>query len=366
MELPSFKIGNLNFPVPIIQGGMGVGVSLSRLARAVSLCGGLGTISSAGLDRLVSERIGRKVGIREACAIEIEKAKQGMTPIAINIMVALENTYAKSVLGALDAAVDVIISGAGLPVKLPQIVNEHPNGEKTKLIPITSSGRALRLICKRWMKAGRTPDAVIVEGPLAGGHLGWKSLAEIESPDTKLENLVEDCLEVARDFGNFPVIAAGGIYNHEDIHRFLDLGAAGVQMGTRFLATEESEASDNFKDALVRCSEEDIMVATEPGSPCGLPFRILKESPMLKETLSGMRKAICDKGYAMMGGKCLAKELPERFFCICNGLLSSAGYKGTKDEPSLYTVGALAALVDKITSVKELMEELVQGKTSKT
>ncbi|TLN14679.1 nitronate monooxygenase, partial [bacterium] len=345
MQLPSLNIGNFSRPLPIVQGGMGVGVSLSRLASAVSAQGGLGTLSSAALDRLVGKALGKKVSTREAAAIEVEKSKEAGDPVAINIMVALESTYEASVMGALDGRVDAIVSGAGLPLALPALAKEHPNGKNTALIPIVSSGRALRIICKRWEKLGRIPDAVVVEGPLAGGHLGWKSLDDIFSPNSSLENLLAECLEVASEYGNFPVIVAGGIYTHEDIAKFIKMGASGVQMGTRFLATEESGASDSFKKAVVDCTPEDILIATEPGSPCGLPFRVLNSSPMFLETLKGMHKTICDKGYAMLGGKCNARDLPEKFFCICNGLLSSCGYNPDK-EPQLYTVGALAGMID--------------------
>lgn len=357
MQLPSLKIRDVIRPCPVIQGGMGVGISLSRLASAVSHEGGLGTISSAALDRLVSKALGRKVSTREAAAHEVAESKKGGEPVAINIMVALESTYADSVLGSLDAGVDAIISGAGLPLALPALANDHPNGDKTALVPIVSSGRALRIICKRWQKLGRLPDAAVVEGPLAGGHLGWKTTDEIFSPEARLENILPECLEVAKEFGGFPVIAAGGIFTHEDIVRYIAMGASGVQMGTRFLATEESGASERFKKAVVECEEKDILIATQPGSPCGLPFRILNNSPMFLETLRGMRKTICDKGYAMLGGKCSARELPDRFFCICNGLLSSAGFEPGK-EPELYTVGALAGMVDRIMSVADLMKEL--------
>jgi nitronate monooxygenase len=289
--------------------------------------------------------------------VEVAEAKAIGGPVAINIMVALDSTYEASVLGALDGGVDAIVSGAGLPLRLPVLVQKHERASEVALIPIVSSGRALRLLCLRWQKAGRLPDAAVVEGPLAGGHLGWKTAADAQDPAHTLENLLAEVLAVAGEFGDFPVIAAGGIYTHNDIRRMLDLGAAGVQMGTRFLATFESGASEAYKRAVVESTEADIHIAEEPGSPCGLPFRVLVSSPMYRETSAGRRKARCDKGYVLGRGPCLALAGPARYFCICNGLLSSAGYNPDEELP-LYTVGANASRVDRLLSVADLMAEL--------
>jgi nitronate monooxygenase len=168
---------------------------------------------------------------------------------------------------------------------------------------------------------------------------------------------------MAKRFGDFPVIVAGGIYTHEDIVRFLEMGADGVQMGTRFLATEESSASAAYKEAVVRARDEDIIVAHDPGSPCGLPFRVIKQSPMYASALQKLRKPKCDKGYVLLKDsegrytRCPAKESNEHHFCICNGLLSSAGYNPEKEE-ALYTVGTNASRVQEIVPVKTLMQEL--------
>ncbi len=356
--LPELTIGSVHLALPIIQGGMGVGVSGVALAAAVSLAGGLGTLSSACLDRLVSTRMGRRIATREAAAIEVRLAKgERNLPVAMNVMVALASDYEDSVLGALDGGVDVIISGAGLPLKLPSIVATHPRGAKTALVPIVSSGRALELLCRRWEKAGRLPDAVVVEGPMAGGHLGWKTREEIENPACRLEAILDEVLETVKKFGDIPVIAAGGVYTHEDIREMIGRGAAGVQMGTRFVATKESGASEEYKRAVVDCTEDDIIVAVDPGSPCGLPFRTLRSAPMYVATLAGSRTARCDKGYLLYGNGCAAKNDPNRYFCICNGLLSSAG-NGTEGEPPLYTLGSNAHRVDNVVSVEELMREL--------
>lgn len=348
--------------VPIIQGGMGVGVSLHPLARAVAKEGGVGIVSSACLDRLVSKRTGKKHNTYEATYEEISLSKASHGFVGINIMVALVRDYENSVRASIDAGADFIISGAGLPLSLPAI--QPP--KDTALIPIVSSARALELICKKWERLGYRPDAVVLEGPLAGGHLGFK-MDQIDLESNKLENLLPPVKDMAIKYGDFPVIVAGGIYTHADIVRFMQMGANGVQMGTRFLATEESSATPLYKKAVVDATEEDIIVADKPGSPCGLPFRVIKQSPMYQSSLKRLRTPKCDKGYVLLKDsegkftRCPAKESNENHFCICNGLLSSAGYNSEKEE-SLYTVGTNASRIDKIVSVKTVMDELA-GKT---
>jgi len=338
---------------------MGVGVSLSPLARAVAQEGGGGIISSACLDRLLSKRNGKKLNVYEAAYEEVSLSKSAGGFAGINIMCALVRDYEDSVRGALDAGADAIISGAGLPMSLPAI--QAP--KDTALIPIVSSPRALELICKKWERLGARPDAVVLEGPLAGGHLGFK-MDQVDLECNILENLLPPVKDMAKKYGDFPIIVAGGIYTYQDITRFLKMGADGVQMGTRFLATEESSASEAYKQAVVRAKEEDIVVAHDPGSPCGLPFRVIKQSPMYVSALKKLRKPKCDKGYVLLKdaegkfSKCPAKESNEHHFCICNGLLSSAGYNPDKEE-ALYTVGTSAYRIDRIVSVKTLMDELV-------
>jgi len=345
--------------IPIIQGGMGVGVSLYPLASAVSREGGLGVVSSALLDRLISKRTGKKVNIYEAVYEEVSRSKADKGVAGINIMGALGRDFEASVRGALDAGVDAIISGAGLPLNLPAIQSPRD----TALIPIVSSARALDIICKKWEKLGYRPDAVVLEGPLAGGHLGFR-IDQVDLESNKLENLLPPVKDMAMKYGDFPVIAAGGIYTHEDIVRIMKMGADGVQMGTRFLATEESSATEAYKQAVVMAKDEDIIVAHRPGSPCGLPFRVIKQSPMYVSALKRLRKPKCDKGYVLTKDAegnytiCPAKESNENHFCICNGLLSSAGYNTDKEEP-LYTVGTNASRITAIVSVKTLMHELI-------
>jgi nitronate monooxygenase len=186
---------------------------------------------------------------------------------------------------------------------------------------------------------------------------------QLDLESNTLEALFPAVKEVAIRYGDFPVIVAGGIYTHEDIMRWLAMGADGVQMGTRFLATEESSATAAYKQAVVSATEEDIIIAHDPGSPCGLPFRVIKQSPMYVSGLKQARPPKCNKGYVLQQDadgqftKCPAKDDNREYFCICNGLLSSAGYNADTEEP-LYTVGTNASRIHEILSVETLMAEL--------
>lgn len=356
--LPPLNIKGKKIEVPIVQGGMGIGVSLSPLASAVAREGGLGIVSSAGLDRLVSKRLQKRLTTYEAVREEMALAQGKGGAVGINIMVAIARDYEDSVRAAIDGKVDVIVSGGGLPLSLPAI---KPPGS-TALVPVVSSARALELICRKWERCGYRPDAAVLEGPLAGGHLGFK-FDEISLEANRLENLFPPVKEAAVRHGDFPVVVAGGVYSHNDILRFLRLGADGVQMGTRFLATQESSASVFYKQAVLHAREEDILVSRKPGSPCGMPFRVLRRAPMFVSAEQGRRRPRCDKGYLLLKDrngeylKCPADSEGGGCFCICNGLLSSAGYNAEREEP-LYTVGANGYRVDKILAVKDLMDEL--------
>lgn len=359
--LPELVIRKIKVKVPIVQGGMGIGLSNYMLAGTVASEGGVGVLSSAALDKIVSERHGRKMLHREAAAQDVVDAKKLANGgvIGMNIMVAVINTYEDSVLGSMDGGVDVIISGAGLPMALPEIVKLHPRVDEVALIPIVSSGRATEIIFKRWSRSGRLPDAIIVEAPLAGGHIAWREKEHADDPANKLENLLKEVLAVCQSWNlNIPVIAAGGVYTHEDIKYFIDLGCGGVQMGTRFLATNESGAGSEYKQLLIECQEQDIELADRPGSPCGMLFRVLKKSPFYIEALNGTRKPKCDKGYLLNKGNCSAKDSNEKSFCICNGLMASINL--ADKEKKLYTVGQSAYRINKILSVKELFSELTK------
>lgn len=357
--LPKIAVRGLGREVILVQGGMGAGISLAPLAGAVAKRGGVGTISFVALDRFVERRTGITVDHREAARLETLEARLlagGKGAIAINCMVLVERTYALSVLGAIDGGADAIIAGAGLPMTLPEIAGNAP----LALIPIVSSGRALELICRRWSRYGRMPDAVVLEGPMAGGHLGFKR-EDLSKPEFQLEAIFGPVKEAAQKNGDFPVIVAGGIYTHEDIVRWVNTGADGVQIGTRFAATHESGASQEFKDAIVAARDEDIGIA-DPGSPAGMPFRIIRTSPAYRQALAHDRPPLCSKQYLLRKNKdghlsCPALEGNE-CFCICNALLAAADCNDAAELP-IFTVGTNAARVNRILSVDALVDELV-------
>ncbi len=271
-------IGDLTAPLPIIQGGMGVAISLSGLSSAVAEEGGIGTIASVGIGQLEPDVYANFVEANaRALRKEIRKARQltrGL--LAVNIMVAMTN-YAEMVKVSLEEEVDLIISGAGLPLDMPR----HRRQEtRTKLVPIVSSARAAGILCKRWLdKFQYAPDALVVEGPLAGGHLGFRR-EEIDDPAFALERLIPQVVAEARRWEEraekaIPVIAAGGIWSGADILRFQKLGAAGVQMATRFVTTEECDASEAFKQTYIAAAEKDIAIIK---SPVGLPGRAIRNA----------------------------------------------------------------------------------------
>lgn len=274
IKLPRLEIGDLSVSIPIIQGGMGVGISLAGLASAVANEGGIGVISTAGIGMEEPDwETDYPKANQTALRTEIRKARElSGGVIGVNIMVAL-TTYEEMVRVSVEEGIDVIFSGAGLPLSLPRIAGlDGP----TKLAPIVSSGRAAEVICRAWdVRYKRPPDAVVVEGPLAGGHLGFtmEDLGHIE--DFDLERLLIDTIDAVRPYEDkfgrkIPVIAAGGIYTGADISKFLRLGAAGVQMGTRFVATDECDASGEFKQRYIDAKKDDIVIIK---SPVGLPGR---------------------------------------------------------------------------------------------
>lgn len=350
----SMVIRERAIPLPLIQGGMGVGVSLAPLAGEVARLGGVGTVSTAALDSLLTLREGRPFTPFEAARHELTEAGRRAQGgyLAANIMCACATTYDDSVRGAVAGGVDAIISGAGLPTSLPFLLADSP---QVALIPIVSSLRALRILVKQWTRSGapRLADAVVVEGPLAGGHLGFKP-EEMESAEYSLENLIPPILDlVHRELGDIPVIAAGGIWTREDIDRFLQMGCAGVQLGTRFLATVESSASDDFKRALVETGPDEIVLA-HPASPCGYPFRISTRSPRAREP---REKNPCRyKVLVDPTGACKANQDPGSYACLCSGLLAAAGV--LPGDSGLYSTGSSGWRVDRITTVREVMEEL--------
>ena len=274
-KMAELRIGNLIAKLPIIQGGMGVGVSLSRLASAVANQGGIGVIAAAGIGMLENDGTSNylEASIR-ALQNEIRKARkltQGI--IGVNIMVALSN-FVDLVKASIEEGADAIFAGAGLPLNLPEYLSKT---SKTKLIPIISSAKAATLLVKKWAsKYGYIPDAFVVEGPKAGGHLGFRP-EQIDDPEYALEKIVVDVVNSVRPFEDefgkpIPIIAGGGIYTGEDIYKVMKLGASGVQMATRFVTTDECDASIDFKNAYIHATKEDIGIIK---SPVGLPGRVI-------------------------------------------------------------------------------------------
>jgi len=360
---PELHIGKKTLLWPFLLGPMGVGVSLSRLVAAFANEGGGGILSIVCIREIWSQRLNYKVSTYEAVCFEIATAR-ALSPngvIGINIMVAVQQDYESAIKAAVDMEIDFISIGAGLIGSLPVI--DHPH--KTNIAVIVSSDRAANIVLHRfesnkWREMGYELAAFIVEGPKAGGHLGFKA-DQVEKPEYQLEVILPPIKELARTNGDIPVIAAGGIYTRDDISNIMTLGADGVQMATRFLATEESDATYNYKMAIVNTTKpEDIVVSS--GSPCGLPFRVVVSSPMYQTHLKKGREPRCDKGYLLRkDGEgnftvCGAKTDNEHFFCICNGLLASAGYN--PKEEGLYTAGANAYRIKEISTVKKIMDEL--------
>jgi nitronate monooxygenase len=350
---PPLTIGGLTAPIPIIQGGMGVGVSMAGLASAVARAGGIGVIASVligmkGADFHKDPQGATYRALTEQIQIAKERSSGGI--IGVNIMVALSD-YEKIVRIAARAGADLIISGAGLPLKLPGFI---PESCATKLVPIVSSARAAKIICQRWnLHFSRLPDAIVVEGPMAGGHLGFKA-KDIDSPQNLIENLTLQVIEAVKPFEQkrgkaIPVIAAGGIYTGEDIYKFIHMGAAGVQMGTRFVATHECDASDKFKQAYIEAKKEDISIIN---SPVGMPGRVLK-GKFIEEANAGKRRP----------RRCIYKCLkscnyPDTPYCIGMALVNAQ--KGNLNSGFVFC-GSNVWRVNKIVSVQELMDELVNG-----
>jgi nitronate monooxygenase len=349
MDFPALKIGDLVSRIPIIQGGMGVGISLAGLASAVANEGGIGIIAAAmiGIDEPDVAVNPTEANIR-ALKREIRKARK-LTDgiIGVNIMVAMTH-YADLVRASIEEAVDIIISGAGLPMDLPGYII---NGAKTKLVPIVSSGRAARLICQKWLaKYNYLPDAFVVEGPKAGGHLGLKK-EQIDDPDYALERLVKEVIETVKPIASernttIPVIAAGGIFTGADIREMLNLGAAGVQMGTRFVATHECDADPGFKQTYLNAKKEDLVIIK---SPVGLPGRAVRNR-FLDEVENGNKKPF--KCPYQCVKTCDPAKSP---YCIA---LALAGAKKGKFKNGFAFAGANAYRVDEIISVKDLIRSL--------
>lgn len=370
-------IGDLKIEKPVIQGGMGVGISLHRLAGAVAKAGGMGIISTA------------QIGFREpdfktnfveanlrAIRNEFKKARE-IAPegaIGFNIMVATKH-YDMWVKEAVKAGADAIISGAGLPVSLPEYAEAayeemKAMGKKflrrTKLAPIVSTAKAAMVICKMWdRKYHRVPDFVVVEGPLAGGHLGFtkEQLAQYGADSTDVETSydqaaydeeVKAIMKVVKGYEDkyethIPVVTAGGIYTHEDVKHQFELGAEGVQVATRFVTTRECDAPDAYKQTYIEASKEDIVITQ---SPVGMPGRAIL-NPFLKKIKEGERSAI--KSCFQCLEHCDIKTIP---YCITRALVNAA--EGDEDAALLFC-GSNAFRSDRIETVEEVMNALLIG-----
>ncbi len=346
MQLPKLVIGDLTIPIPIIQGGMGVGISLSGLSSAVANQGGVGVISAAmpGIHEPDIATDSDAANIR-VLTREIRKARQlTQGVLGVNIMVALTN-YADMVRTAIAEEIDIIFCGAGLPLDLPGFLTP---GSKTKLVPIVSSARAAQIICKKWLaRFDYLPDAMVVEGPKAGGHIGFKP-DQIDDPRFCIEQLVTEVIEILKPIEaehqrTVPVIAAGGIYTGADIHAFITRGAAGVQMGTRFVATHECDADAAFKQAYIDAKKEDMVIIK---SPVGLPGRAVRNTFIDAVNQGSKTPFKCPY-------HCLKTCDPEKSpYCIAMALGNAR--KG-KLKHGFAFAGQNAYRVDKIVSVKELM-----------
>lgn len=349
MNFNSLKIGNLIAPIPVIQGGMGIGVSSSNLAAAVANAGGIGIISAAqlGYNEDDFEKNPLEANLRALKKhITLAKAKAVNGIIGINAMVA-SNNYEEHIKVAIDAGVDLIISGAGLPTMLPKIVK----GSSVKIAPIVSSLKAAKVILKLWDKHDNVaPDLVVIEGPKAGGHLGFK-VEELEDENLDFDKIVVDIIDETKKYAEkynkeIPVVVAGGVFDGYDIAKYLKLGASGVQMATRFVATEECDASDAFKNAYVNCTKDDIQIVK---SPVGMPGRAIKNTFVKTTAIEKEKITHCYN--------CLTPCNPANTpYCISKALINAV--KGNLDDALIFC-GENASRITKITTVKELMDELV-------
>ena len=341
-------IGNIRAEVPLIQGGMGVGISLSGLAGAVAAQGGIGVISTA------------QIGFREpdfddhpieanlrAIGQEIRKAREIAVGgiIGVNIMVATRY-YERYVKAAIDSGVDLIISGAGLPMKLPELAGDS----QTKLAPIVSSLKSAEVIFKYWLKKyDRLPDLVVIEGPRAGGHLGFKMEELQEIDDAAYDEEIRKIMARVGEYGaahgrEIPVVVAGGVYERKDMDHYLEMGAAGVQVATRFVTTYECDAPMAYKQAYLDAKEEDIVIVK---SPVGMPGRAIL-NPFMKKAREGR---IPHGKCHLCVSTCKPDETP---YCITDALVNAA--VGNVDQALLFC-GSNAYRAHKLEHVKDIMDE---------
>ncbi len=349
MLMKPLIIGHLKARLPIIQGGMGVGISRSNLAGAVALEGGIGVISTAQIgydeEEFKTNPIEANLkAMKKHLTRAKEIAKGGI--VGVNIMVATRQ-YAQYVKAAVEAKADVIISGAGLPITLPEFVKESVS----KIAPIVSSLKATSIILKMWdRRYNRTADFIVIEGPLAGGHLGFHEEELVDINMNVYQEEIKKIIEYKKEFEdkykqNIPVIVAGGIFDQEDVRQVLLNGADGVQIGTRFVTTKECDAPEAYKKAYINCKKEDIRIIK---SPVGMPGRAIW-NPFL-ERVTKERGEIKHCFHCLE--HCNPKEVP---YCITKALTNAV--EGNLDEGLIFC-GENAYRLQEMTTVKQVMEEL--------
>lgn len=347
------SIGNRLLEIPIIQGGMGVGVSLGNLAGNVAACGCMGVISTVNAGYKESDFTKKpfQANIR-ALKNEIKRAfeiAKGKGIVAINAMVAT-NYYEETVKTAVESGIDAVISGAGLPLNLPNLTK----GTNTAIAPIVSSAKAATVICKTWDKKYEVaPDFVVVEGPMAGGHLGFDKEDVISKNAPDIKDIVKEVLNALIPFEQkygrkIPVFAAGGMYDGKDLAKIQEIGGSGIQMATRFIATEECDASYEYKKMIIDAKQEDITIVK---SPVGMPGRALN-SPLIKRLEAG-GKLLPDKCNLCLKACPHGEKTP---YCISRALIEAV--KGNK-ENGLFFCGENAYRVNEIKSVRDLIDEIV-------
>lgn len=346
------KIRNYNLQIPIIQGGMGVGVSLGGLAGAVAKNGAMGIISSvnAGYREADFEKNPIAANLR-ALENEIKNAiatSEGNGIVGVNIMVAV-NHYEETVKAAVEAGAQAIISGAGVPMELPMYVGDAD----VAIAPIVSSGKAAKIICKSWdKKYGRIPDFIVIEGPGAGGHLGFKREEILDGTAKEPEEILPEVLAAIAEFESkyntkIPVFVGGGVFDGRDMARAIKKGASGVQIGTRFIATDECDASSAYKEMMVNAKEKDITIVK---SPVGMPGRALRTNLIERlEKGETLPPKICND--------CLracphGNKTP---YCISRALISAVS---GNVEDGLFFCGRNVGRIKKIVPVSVLINEI--------
>ncbi len=352
MPYKGFQIGDLFIDKPIVQGGMAVGISLSGLASAVADAGGVGVIAATGIGMDEPDFATNPLAAnRRALEREINKAKSLTSGIiGVNVMMVANGCF-ELIETSIAAGADIIFIGAGLPIKIPKLLFDDSKEGLPKFVPIVSSMKAAQFILTYWEKEyGRIPDAFVIEGPLAGGHLGFKKEVLAEKPP-KLTHIVKEVFAMLKPWEakykcEIPVIAGGGIFDGQDIIRVLNAGAKAVQMATRFVTTDECDASPAFKEAYINCTQDDIVIIE---SPVGMPGRAIR-GPFLDEVGQGVKKPFRCNWHCIKS--CDITTAP---YCIAAALMNA---KHGRFAEGFAFCGANTYRINRLLSVKELMEEL--------